>query len=480
MDRKILSMFMLLASLCACSDFTDVKPKGVNLLSTTTQLEMLLNSEYTMSNNDMRTLAGDQVVTFSNVATELSAPQKTKSVILWTWDEAEMDKLAELTASDATYTTCYEYIGKIANPILQQLPNAQGSEQQKKQLRCEALTLRAWAHFLLVNKFAKAYRPETAETDNGIVYMTENVDITTPQPPVSVKDVYEKILADANEAIQLDGLPNVAANHMRMNRACPYAIKALALLNMQQWKAAKEAAQKAIEIQPQVTPLFDNAYQSTVTGFFLGNTYPCVKKPNTGTEEDYFMVYNLEFFNAYSPESWNNFEKGHIYHDRMATLNMAYDYLQDPAIGIMGESNWIYTYDLVSGWNECGLRSTQMYEVIAESAIHEGKIDEAMSALDKIRMQRIDAAVYRPLQGNVDNVADAIAHVKQVSCNENMFSCFNFVNKKRWNQVAGWQEVYQRTLAGNTYTLKPDSKMWVFPIPMNAMNNNPNLKQNYK
>ena len=58
-------------SFTSCEDFTDVQPKGKNLLSTTDQLEMLLNYEYSGGNNDMRIMAGDMIYGFSPVVNEI-------------------------------------------------------------------------------------------------------------------------------------------------------------------------------------------------------------------------------------------------------------------------------------------------------------------------------------------------------------------------------------------------------------------------
>ena len=146
-------MAVLLAS---CEDFTDLQPKGKNLLSSTDDLELLLNAEYNGGNSDMRLIAGDVIRETGNVASEISKPIKSRKVIMWTYDEASMDNMAELTSSDEDYTFYYANIGRIANPILAQIDNASGDEATKRKIKCEALALRAWSLYMLVNKFAKA------------------------------------------------------------------------------------------------------------------------------------------------------------------------------------------------------------------------------------------------------------------------------------------------------------------------------------
>ena len=50
---------------------------------------------------------------------------------------------------------------------------------------------------------------------------------------------------------------------------------------------------------------------------------------------------------------------------------------------------------------------------------------------------------------------------------------------KRWNSEEDYKQTNTRMVNGKTYTLRPDSPMWVFPFPANAVNYNPTLTQNY-
>lgn len=477
------TIYSLLAAavllLTSCESFTDLEPKGKNLLTTTDQLEMLLNQEYGGCASDMRQMAGDMLYAYDNLATAISKPVKTRNVIIWTYDEANMDKMAELTSSDNDYTEFYGYIGKVANPILTKVDAATGSDAAKNQLKCEALTLRAWSLYMLVNKFAKAYNPATAANDPGIINMTEDKDIQTPQPKSTVQEIYEQILKDVNEAIELNGLPDVAVNKMRFSKPAAYAVKALALLSMQKWDEAEEAAKQAIAINGAINN-YNTSYLGTTQGYYLGNTYDVINRGKKGTEEDYFLNGNLEFYNAYPKATQDNFERGHAYLTKMSNMAMVYDYTRDPGESSLGESGYMQTYDMNSLWNDGGLRSTQMYLAIAECETHKGNYDTAMEYLDMVRVNRIDPADYTPLKGTVSTEAEAIAHVKQVTENEDVYSANIFIDKKRWNQCDGWKQTYTRTIAGQTYSIAPDSKMWIFPFPKSVLNNNDQITQNYK
>lgn len=479
--KKLVAYILLLGGLLSstsCSDFTDIQPKGKNLLTTTTQLEMLLNAEFDMASSDWQMMCGDMIYSFENIPTLINRPQKTRTSIILTWDESQQDYMAELTSSDANYSDMYGVIGTIANPILSRVDEAEGTEAVKNQLKCEAWTLRAYFHYLLVNKFAKAYNPATAAEDGGIPYMTEDDDITVMPEKKTVQAVYDSILADAQRAIDLDALPETAVTRMRVNKACPYAVKAFALLSMQRFEEAEEAANQALALNSQVDDY--NNLLTTVTGYVTGGSYQAILRPTLECEEDLFYTDHIEFFNAITPYAWNLFEEGHASRDKMYTVNMLYDYTEDYSMTAIGLPGYNYTYDLSSGWNGAGIKTTHMYLIVAEAEIHKGNYDAAMAALDKIRVNRIAPEVYEPLEGRVTAEADAIARLKQTSHGENIYSVWNFINRKRWNQVSGWEETFTHDFNGQVFTLTPESPMWIFPFPNDAVSMNPNLTQNYK
>ena len=482
---RLIGAAFLLLHLSSCSDFTELQPKGKNVLSTVDQLETLLNYEYAIGGSDwttkdMRTMCNDIIYAVSPVSTAISQPNKSRDVIMWTWDESSLDLMAQLTATDEDYDEFYGIIGTICNPVLPKIDEADGADVKKRQIRCEALTLRALCHYIMVNKFAAAYNPATAATTRGIIVMTEDVDITVPQEQKTLQEVYGQILADVNEAIELDGLPQTAVNRERMSKPCPYAIKALVMASMQQWDEAEKAAKQALAIDGTLVDLTSPAYERILSGLLVGGRYPVVYKQKCQFPEDYFFTYAMELFSSITPQTQQTFEEGNVNWTKMGIVDMGYDYMMNPAQLMIGEPDYVMTYDMESGWNTAGLRVPQMYLIVAEAEIHKGNITEAMHILDQIRVKRIASDTYRPLEGAVTSETEAIAVLKQTSLAENYTTYYSFIDKKRWNQVKGWEETFTRTLAGKTYELRPDSKMWIFPFPMNVVSHNPNIIQNYK
>ncbi len=366
--------------LTSCSDFTDIQPKGKNLLSSTAQLEMLLNTEHDLYiATDFITMCGDGLYAYSNVANYISLPNKTRNVIMWTWDESNLDKMAELTSSDYLYSDGYEKIGRVANAVLAQIDAAEGDEATKNKQKAEAYTIRAFYHFLIVNKFAAAYNHSTAANTPGIPYAKDDWDITTPIEKSTLQEVYDNILADAQAAIDLNALPVNAVNRMRMNKACPYAVKALALRNMQRYAEAEQAAKEALAISGKVSDY--NTMMTTTQGYLLGQNWDVFLHPRLGTDQDIFCTDDMIYMMTIYPETWDQMEDGHILKDYISTDWIMYDNVMGAGPSMTG-LDYKMVYDFNSEWNSYGLRTSELYLTIAEAEAEQGNVSAAVEALE--------------------------------------------------------------------------------------------------
>jgi len=100
-----------------------------------------------------------------------------------------------------------------------------------------------------------------------------------------------------------------------------------------------------------------------------------------------------------------------------------------------------------------------------------------MDVLNALRRKRITASSYTPLTAATE--AQAIAYIQKVSKIEYLFTNKNFINIKRWNTEDAYKQTITRTVNGQTFSLPPDSPLWIFPFPQSGTAYNPNLTQNY-
>jgi hypothetical protein len=459
----------LLLSLPGCGKFTEIDPKGKNLLGTVTDLDQLLN--YPFAGNELLdiaalpVLAGDLFPYRVNVPDAITAPVKTLAAVSLTWDERE-DRAA-ITPSDQAYETFYSIIGKVANPVLLMVDAATGDRDVARRLKAEALVLRAYFHYLAVNVYARAYDPATAATDGGVPYAREHDLLSEPNRKYSVQEVYDLILADLQAARDLNSLPDRPANPTRVGKAFALAVEAKARLSTRDFPGAAAAASDALAIQDALEDHRDN----------LAPGFDMLQAPGTyfhrpemqGPEELFHAGYTYLMINALTPGLSAAFEPGSIFYNSVAKAN-SYGPMYYGLTGIdVLFSNTVYL-------NPAGLTTVDMYLALAECRVRSGDVGEAMEILNKIRQKRVDP--YSPLP--TTNAADAFALLKRITRTETWSGPGHFISLKRWNAEAAYRETLRKTLLGVDYELSPASPLWIFPFPLNATGYNANLTQNYE
>mgnify|MGYP003512586488 FL=1 len=133
-----------------------------------------------------------------------------------------------------------------ANKILAGLEEVEITSQELfDQIKGEALCIRAWAHFNLVQLYAKRYEAGKDNTQDGIPYREKAV--AEEQARNSVEDVYAKINNDLDEAcILLSGIKVNDVNHY--SEMVAWGLKARVALTMQDYNNAAVYAGKSISL----------------------------------------------------------------------------------------------------------------------------------------------------------------------------------------------------------------------------------------
>lgn len=134
----------------------------------------------------------------------------------------------------------YGIIGNV-NVILGAVDNATGSAADKAQIKGECLAYRAWAHFNLVQFFAKAYKTANL-SEPGIIVRTIPGDISS-KARNTIQETYTQINKDLDDAMAL--LTASRSNKSHLNLAVAQGIKARVSLVQGNWVVAADMANKA-------------------------------------------------------------------------------------------------------------------------------------------------------------------------------------------------------------------------------------------
>ncbi|MCD0489187.1 RagB/SusD family nutrient uptake outer membrane protein [Pedobacter sp. MC2016-14] len=474
MKRTVLIMMAILSVLnfSSCEKYTDIlTPKGKNLLSTVDELEYLLNYNFGASNafylQNLYLIDNDIYPRLGNVANTLSGP-KTLNYAMLTYDET-VDR-AMLATSDPSYLEMYSVITNRLNVVIQLVEGAPGNREKATRLKAEALILRAYLHYIIVNEYAKAYNPATAEQDGGIAYMN-NIDYETSPVKNTVAQVYAKMLEDVNAALSLGALPDLPPNSTKVSKAFAYAVKAQILISMRDYTGALAAADTSLAFKNTLEdhrPFVATGIAARPAYTASDNLYYATNSQNLPTN----MVATVEILNNY-------FEPGNImryYTTCYSFTSGGVNYSQTNAL-LYGIPGSLLFYSAEYQQNNAGMTVSDPMFIKAECLIRTGKITEGMELINYIRQRRIRPVDYIALTATTEPAA--MAHLKKLSRIEFLYTWKNFVNIKRWNTEAAYKETITRTISGITYTLRPESPIWILPFPKMATDYNSNLTQNF-
>ncbi len=139
------------------------------------------------------------------------------------------------------WNNLYRLISNV-NQIINNIDAISGPEAEKNAIKGQALTYRAWAHFMLVQLWADRFVPGGQNTQLGVPYMEEITFVGKERNTVG--DVYTKINADLTSAIGLlEGYSR--ANKSHINKSVAQAIQAQVALVQGNWSTAATSANAA-------------------------------------------------------------------------------------------------------------------------------------------------------------------------------------------------------------------------------------------
>ena len=138
----------------------------------------------------------------------------------------------------------YRVINNV-NGIINNIDNAASeSENLRENLKAQALALRAYSYFQLIQLYQHTYSGH--ENEPGVPLYTEST--ITGKSRNSVSEVYEQIISDLNMAIELfekSNLPQRHISNLTLNVA--KGLRARVALVMNEWEIAAEMASEARE-----------------------------------------------------------------------------------------------------------------------------------------------------------------------------------------------------------------------------------------
>ncbi len=477
--RKLLYslLFVVAAAFTACDDYIDLTPKGaVTVDSAYTYYELVLMPNRTYWPTCFALLTDEAYCKESKI---IGYENTSLDGINYTFNEqADRTEIAQ----NNLYENAYKYILRY-NIIIDNIMDVPGEERIKQLGMAEARLLRAWEHFVVLNTYAKAYTPATAASDGGVVIM-DKYDLEATPSKSTVEEVYTFIKNEIDAALPyLQETPDLTGHP---SLAYGYGLKALVCLFHRDWQEAKEAAEQSLRLNSELVDYTTISKVTSNTNYrYTGGKdgNPEVLDPTTssvgftGT-----LMYN---YGQISKELTDLFDQANDQRYALFFQNNngggAYAYYFDAGVGA---SCWLSGATLNRFYYATvGLRTAEVYLILAECQARLGDVSGAMSTVAKIREKRIkgfDASTV-----SASNQKDAMDQIITERRKELLFGFHRFWDLKRLNTETEYAKTITRVfpqitegMESKTYTLRPDSRLYIIPFPSSARERNPNLTLN--
>ena len=471
--RKLLYILpvILILGFAACENYVDITPTGKKTVDSTDTYYELIALPNRAYHPAAFALLSDNV--WSKESNIIGNEFISWDGINMTFNEAANRK--ELSDNNL-YENCYTYILR-SNIVISLVDDSQGDKDTKELAKAEAKIMRAWDHFIVVNTYAKAYDPETAANDGGIAIVSK-YDLEATPVKSTVAEVYDFIIKDIEEALPY--LQEEPVNVYHPSKAFGYALAARVYLFHRDWKKAKEAAEESLKLNNTLIDYIDLGAKggpTKVTTYAKGGNPEVLNYAYMGGPTEVLAF----CYGMLSPEMVQLFGQND---ERLNQFFKTSD-------------NSIYYFDEGSGaalWNtsityskfqpmSVGMRTAEVYLILAEAKARLKDIPGAVQTLNQLREKRIKGAeAVLPEPATERAMVQAVIDERR----KELISGFSrFWDLKRYNTEADYAKTITRTfplvstdVEKKTYTLKPDSRLYIIPFPLAAREKNPNLTMN--
>ena len=508
MNRMIkYGLLVTMFFMASCGDFLEPKSQSEYVPKLVKSLDELLLGEVYMgpgySDGQFYGVLGlfdDDVAIRPDWKANASEEEKINKIrMAYTWAKNMKDEFSG-------YNTYGEVYKKIlgCNSVLDYIDEVQGSEEEKSRVMAQALGLRGYFYFHLINLYGKPY---FAGKDTPGVPLKLTADLGEDgMPRNSVGEVYGQIVKDLLEAERLfKTLPDeewgTQKQKIRMNLPCVQLLLSRVYLYMENWEQALAYGEKVtgeynygvkdLNEVPQpafwMTPYMEYyRWDNPEIIFLFGNQGDVLDLPMTmihysgdkGYTTYYPMVASDDLINSYVPADLRKERYLMAIYENYAPTRFKRATSKFKSTDLLDiEVSWS-----AGKWG-VGFKVTEAYLNAAEAAAvlykETGKGEfqiKAQTLLDKLRVKRFAPAAFEET-----DIAEADGLVDFVRAERRRELCFE---NHRWFDLRryGMEEirhVWRDGLGNETeYVLEKNDPGFTLQLPKEAFVYNPSLVQN--
>ncbi|WP_158993858.1 RagB/SusD family nutrient uptake outer membrane protein [Mucilaginibacter sp. L196] len=324
---------------------------------------------------------------------------------------------------------------------IKNVPLQPGDQASWNNVKGTALFYRAFDFWCLAQEYAKPYDSNTASTDLGIPIRTSS-DINVRSVRATVLATYNQIVNDLTGAKPL--LPDSALYPTRPGKAAVYGLLARVFLSESNYSNAALYADSCLRLSNQLLD-FNTLSTSASTP---------IKRFNV----EVIYHHNLSSYSAFNNSSPNLIIDSNLYNSYKPNDLRKQIYFKMVA----GFPTWKSTYTGTSYFFG-GLATDEIYLIRAECFARQNNTTAAMKGLNQLLAARSVTGTFTP--STAASADDALSQILTERRKELVFRGLRWSDLKRINKETSFAKTLTRILNGQTYSLQPNSNLYVFPIP---------------
>ena len=449
---KYISAQLLLCCLffISCDKYLEIEPKGRQLLKTTNDYDLWLNSQTltteTNTENMMNYMTDN--IDLPNIAN----PPASLAELVYSWAP---QFTTDITAFSYLWGEHYQRIN-LFNTVLLGIDAAEGgTASQKRSLKAEALLGRAHSYFYLVNEYGKPYDQTTAATDLAVPFVTSD-DVSVKVPPRStVAEIYKHIIDDIIAAIP--DLPSDNTNaRFRGSKGAAYSVLARVYLYRRDYVEAQRYSELAL---------------ANTRATMIDYTNPSLFPTTTNVVSHPDVIYGRSSAAFGLPITQ---ELKNLFASNDARRTIFYYNFASPARG----TTMFYAAAVTPPFQltNSGTSIQEMRLIAAEGAARANNLTVALSHLNEVRKYRYIGTSKDFNSTDQDVVLEEVFDERR---RELPFHGLRWFDMRRFDKENRMTAVVRTNGQNETIaTLEPHSNKYTLQVPVQVLSFNPDMVQN--
>jgi hypothetical protein len=427
-------LLVAIAGLSGCDKFLEAKPRtGLEVPLTLKDCQALLDNTIDINENDPYSgeASSDNYFLMDAHYQALTTEELRR---MYTWAGSNL-----YSAIGNDWQGAYDQVMK-ANTVLEvlaEIPETEANRAEYRDVKGQALFLRAKMFHQVAMVWAQAYDPSTATQALGIP-LRQTTDFNEVSKRATLGETYDFIVNELKRAVAL--LPAYSIHPVRSGKMAAYGMLARVYLSMRSYDNAELYADSCLSLNPSMLD------------------YNTVKAPASG--------YSFTRFNA--DVIYDNRLGGSMFINARVDSMLYRSYATDDLRKVLffqSSTNGTYTFrgSYYAGLQFfTGLTTAEVYLIKAECRARKGDITNAMKWLDDLMENRFKTGKY--VSPNITTAKQALDLVLTERRKELVFRGLRWNDIKRLN-LEGANISLTRHVLGKTYTLPAGDPRFAIPIP---------------